>query len=158
VASLASIFAHLRKLALAYPGAVEEFPWGDRVFKVKGKIFACLDEGSITVKLPHSGPMALLLPFCRPTPYNLGKSGWVSASFERAKDVPVDMLVEWIDESYRAIAPARLSASLAPREPRTRPPAPAPSPAPAPRARRSPRPAGKAAGRRAAGGRRPRRS
>jgi predicted DNA-binding protein (MmcQ/YjbR family) len=116
VASLASIAAKLRKAALAYPDAVEEFPWGERVFKVKKKIFAFAQvqerELHFTVKLPHSGPMALLLPFTEPTGYNLGKSGWVSATFARATDVPVDMLLEWLDESYRAVAPAKLVRSL----------------------------------------------
>src|SRR6266567_3032358 len=81
MADLASIAAKLRKAALAYPGAVEEFPWGDRVFKVNKKIFAFADVHDralhVTAKLPQSGPMALLLPFAEPTGYNLGKSGWV---------------------------------------------------------------------------------
>ena len=29
-------------LALSYPGAHEEFPWGERVVKVKGKVFVFL--------------------------------------------------------------------------------------------------------------------
>ncbi len=116
MATLASIAAKLRRAALAYPDAVEDFPWGERVFKVKKKIFAFVQVEDralyVTVKLPHSGPVALLLPFAEPTGYNLGKSGWVSARFARARDVPVDMLLDWLDESYRAIAPARSVRSL----------------------------------------------
>ena len=29
----------LRELALAFPEAYEEFPWGHRAMKVKGKVF-----------------------------------------------------------------------------------------------------------------------
>ncbi|HKA87485.1 MAG TPA: MmcQ/YjbR family DNA-binding protein [Haliangiales bacterium] len=110
--TLASHMKTLRAAALAYPGAVEEFPWGDRVFKVRKKIFVFINvhEGKlyVTAKLPASGKMALLLPFASPTGYNLGKSGWVSAEFARARDVPVDMMLAWMDESYRAVAPKKL--------------------------------------------------
>jgi predicted DNA-binding protein (MmcQ/YjbR family) len=107
----------LRRAALAYPGAVEEFPWGERVVKVKKKVFAFLghdedDSVGLSVKLPHSGGFALSLPFATPTAYGLGKSGWVSASFDAGDDVPVDMLLSWIDESYRAVAPKKLVAGL----------------------------------------------
>ena len=52
-----------------------------------------------------------MLPFTKPTGYGLGKSGWVSASFPDGQ-IPVDMLKEWIDESYRAQAPKKLIAQL----------------------------------------------
>jgi predicted DNA-binding protein (MmcQ/YjbR family) len=112
------IGAQLRAAALAYPEAVEEFPWGERVIKVKKKVFVFLghdgDDGvGLSVKLPHSGGFALSLPFASPTAYGLGKSGWVSASFGAKDDVPVEMLRAWIDESYRAVAPKKLVAALA---------------------------------------------
>ena len=48
----------LRSAALAYPGAVEEFPWGERAFKVNAKIFFVMSrhEGvfRVTAKLPVS--------------------------------------------------------------------------------------------------------
>ncbi len=34
--------AALREHALSYPEASEEFPWGERVIKVRGKVFAFL--------------------------------------------------------------------------------------------------------------------
>ena len=106
--------AALRAFALGYPGAREEFPWGERVVKVGKKVFVFLgmpdgDEMGLSVKLPESGPMALLLPFATPTGYGLGKSGWVSARFGPSDDPPLGMLREWIDESYRAVAPAKLA-------------------------------------------------
>jgi len=49
----------------------------------------------------------------QPTGYGLGKSGWVTASWPDGVDDPMPMFRAWIDESYRAQAPKRLSA-LAP--------------------------------------------
>src|SRR5262249_34673219 len=92
---------------------------GHRAIKVKGKIFVILSNGispdgafSLSLKLPLSGKLALSLPFASPTEYGLGKSGWVTARFYQEDDVPVEMLAEWVDESYRAIAPKRLVARL----------------------------------------------
>ena len=67
---------------------------------------------SLSVKLPRSRGVALTLPFVKPTGYGLGKSGWVTASFAKGKKPPLDLLEEWIEESYRAIAPSKLVASL----------------------------------------------
>jgi predicted DNA-binding protein (MmcQ/YjbR family) len=106
----------LRQFALTFPETYEEFPWGHRALKVKGKVFLfmALEEGvlSLSVKLPLSGAMALTLPFASPTGYGLGKSGWVTARFGAADDVPTDMLEEWVDESFRAVAPKKLVARL----------------------------------------------
>ncbi|WP_437274396.1 MmcQ/YjbR family DNA-binding protein [Sorangium sp. So ce375] len=120
------ILSRLRDAALAYPEAVEEFPWGDRVVKVRGKIFVFLNshEGKlrVTAKLPQSGEAALMLPFAEPSRYNLGKSGWVTARFGPKDRVPEAMMLEWIEESYRAVAPKRVlqlldGAALAPGKP-----------------------------------------
>lgn len=114
----ATVETSLRKHALAYPQTAEHFPWGHSAFKVKGKVFLFLyrndEEGflSLSLKLPVSGAMALTLPFASPTEYGLGKSGWVTARFETSADIPLDMLIEWLDESFRAIAPKRVLAQL----------------------------------------------
>ena len=106
----------LREVALDYPEAYEEFPWGDRAIKVNKKIFVTLvgsAEGlSVSVKLPVSKREALLLPFPKPTGYGLGKSGWVTANFAPKEKPLVAILGEWIDESYRAIAPKTLVKTL----------------------------------------------
>lgn len=102
--------------ALAYPEAAEDFPWGERVVKVKGKVFlfAGYRDGKLrmTVKLPVSGAAALELPFAEPTHYGLGKHGWVTATFAAGDTVPLDLLMEWLDESYRAVAPKAVLAKL----------------------------------------------
>jgi predicted DNA-binding protein (MmcQ/YjbR family) len=115
--TLSRIEQELRRCALAYPEATEEFPWGDRVAKVRGKIFAFvgLSEGEVrlTVKLPQSADAALALPRASPTSYGLGKAGWVTLRFAKGDTIaPLAVLREWIDESYRAVAPKRLVAAL----------------------------------------------
>lgn len=107
----------LRTFGLAYPGAHTKSPWpGHMDLAVNDKTFAYLSlEGepfSIGCKLPSSCSVALMLPFCQPMAYGLGKSGWVSAQFPANKPIPVDMLKEWIDESYRAQAPKKLLKEL----------------------------------------------
>ena len=108
----------LVKYALAFPSATEEWPWDERVVKVRGKIFVFLGmvEGSLRVgvKLPVSHEMALTLPYCTPSGYGLGRAGWVTAHFTTRQKPDVPLLKSWIEQSYRAVAPRRLSASLPP--------------------------------------------
>jgi predicted DNA-binding protein (MmcQ/YjbR family) len=108
--------ALLRKQALSYPEAHEDFPWGHSAFKVKGKAFAFLhadaDGFSISVKLPDSSALALHLPFAEPTGYGLGKSGWVTARFLRDQQAPLPVLSSWLEESFTAIAPKRMVAAF----------------------------------------------
>jgi predicted DNA-binding protein (MmcQ/YjbR family) len=105
-----------RKLALGYPETYEESPWGDRVVKVKGKIFLfCMEhEGKLgmSVKLPKSGRALLKNEWAKPTAYGLGKSGWVSITLGKGDRVSEASIAEWIDESYRALAPKKLVAQL----------------------------------------------
>src|SRR5262245_2822856 len=112
--AFAAAEAALRAHALAKPEATEHFPWGERAIKVKGKVFLFMycdaTRLSLSTKLPESASVALLLPFANPTGYGLGKAGWVSAAFEPGTAPPLDMLCSWIDESYQAVAPAKLAA------------------------------------------------
>lgn len=108
----------LRAFGLKYPGAHLKSPWpGHKDLAVNDKTFAYLSiEGapmSVSCKLPHSSGTALMLPFCSPTPYGLGKSGWVSADFEdETQAPPVELFKQWIDESYRAQAPKKFVKQL----------------------------------------------
>jgi predicted DNA-binding protein (MmcQ/YjbR family) len=109
-------FEALKERALTYPGAWEDHPWEDTVYKVAKKVFLFSgrvgDELHLSVKLPLSGAEALGFPFTAPAGYGLGKSGWVSASFAPGDEIPVPLLLEWLDESYRAVAPKRAVAAL----------------------------------------------
>jgi predicted DNA-binding protein (MmcQ/YjbR family) len=115
-----SILRELRAFGLAYPGAHTKSPWpGHLDLAVKDKTFAYLGvEGEpfgISCKLPQSWSQALKLPYTKPTAYGLGKSSWVTASFDDGDTIPVEMLKDWIDESYRAQAPKKLAATVPPR-------------------------------------------
>jgi predicted DNA-binding protein (MmcQ/YjbR family) len=106
----------LRAYALSMPEVVEEFPWGHSAFKVNKKVFLFMsneDGGlSLSTKLPDSSTAALNLPFAKPTGYGLGKAGWISSSFAAGEKPPQELLRAWIVESYRAVAPKKLSARL----------------------------------------------
>jgi predicted DNA-binding protein (MmcQ/YjbR family) len=105
----------LKSFALSMPGAWEDHPWGDTVVKVEKKVFVFLggDERlGLSVKLVESGEAALSMPFTSPTRYGLGRGGWVTASFEAGDEPPVDILCDWIEESYRTIAPKKLVKEL----------------------------------------------
>jgi predicted DNA-binding protein (MmcQ/YjbR family) len=111
------IAALLAGAAAAYPGATEDFPWGERVAKVDGKVFVFLspDESSeptATLKLPHAGHYALSLACCRPTGHGMGQSGWVSIRLDRPDTPDPELLLDWLDESYRARAGKRRIAAL----------------------------------------------
>ena len=101
--------AKLRDHALSFPEATEEFPWDERVIKIRGKIIVFLGEVEgmlrVAVKLPTSAEMALTLPFTTPTGYGLGRAGWVTARFGAGDVVPLALVKEWIEQSYRAVAP-----------------------------------------------------
>ncbi len=107
----------LRAFGLAYPGAHTKSPWpGHLDLAVNDKTFAYLSlEGEplgISCKLPRSRDIALMLPFCKPAGYGLGKSGWVAAQMGPNDETPVDLFKAWIDESYRAQAPKKLVKEL----------------------------------------------
>lgn len=102
----------LRAFGLTYPEAHIKSPWPEhRDLAVRDKTFAYIsvpgNPFSISCKLPRSATAALVLPFCEPAGYGLGKSGWVTATIEQG-EIPVALFKEWIDESYRAQAPKRL--------------------------------------------------
>jgi predicted DNA-binding protein (MmcQ/YjbR family) len=102
--------------ALTLPEAVEDWPWGERVIKVRGKIFAFLgmvdDRLRVGVKLPVSADMALTLPYVKPSGYGLGRAGWVTAHHTTRHKPDIDLLKGWIEQSYSAVAPKKLAATL----------------------------------------------
>ncbi|MGI5429948.1 MmcQ/YjbR family DNA-binding protein [Streptomyces sp. CA-179760] len=110
----------VREFALGLPGAVEEFPWGESVAKVNKKVFVFLgvQDGSyplgVTVKLKDetAHAHALSSPGAEPAGYGLGKAGWVSIPLEQPHAPAAPVLCDWVEESYRVIAPKRLIAEL----------------------------------------------
>lgn len=101
----------IRALALSWPEAYEDEPWGEPVFKVgANRMFAWMGVGgdsvSLTVKLtPEEREIAMLLPYVRKASY-LGRHGWVTA--EIRDEESLEAALEWLRESYWLRAPADL--------------------------------------------------
>jgi predicted DNA-binding protein (MmcQ/YjbR family) len=112
--NLTTLAKKLRNHALSYPETTEEFPWGESAFKVKGKTFVFMradpKEVSFSVKLPQSRKKALALPGSEPTHYGLGAKGWVT--LRPTAKTSLDLLLSFVDESYRAVAPKRVLEEL----------------------------------------------
>ncbi|MCX5600111.1 MmcQ/YjbR family DNA-binding protein [Streptomyces phaeochromogenes] len=110
----------VREFALGLPGTAEEFPWGESVAKVNKKVFVFLGvaDGSyplgVTVKLKDevAHAHALSSPGAEPAGYGLGKAGWVRVPLEEKGAPAAELLCDWVEESYRTIAPKRLIAEL----------------------------------------------
>ena len=107
----------LAACAESFPQVTESRPWGHRAFKISKKTFLFLHAGagelSLSVKLPRSRAKALDHEFAKPTEYGLGRSGWVTAVFLGQREIPLQLLKEWIEESFQAIAPKRVLAAAA---------------------------------------------
>jgi predicted DNA-binding protein (MmcQ/YjbR family) len=109
--------------ASAMPQAWEDHPWDHTVLKVGKKIFVFFGgaaapggELSVTVKLPISAEMALTLPYMSPAGHGLWKSGWVNLRQRSGDDIELETVKAWILQSYRAVAPKKLSKLLDERE------------------------------------------
>ena len=106
----------IRSFAFSLPEAWEDHPWGESVAKVGKKVFVFFGstdgEGpfGLSVKLPISNDEALSMPFTEPTGYGLDRGHWVTV--RPPDDIPLDLLLSWIEESYRTVAPRSLVAQL----------------------------------------------
>jgi len=80
--------------------------------KVGKKIFAFLGgEGpdvSVGVKLPRSLLYARAQKFVTKMGYGMDKSGWVAARFGKDDEIPLELLRNWIDESYETVVATAL--------------------------------------------------
>jgi predicted DNA-binding protein (MmcQ/YjbR family) len=97
--------------AKSKPDAKEEHPWGDTVFKVRGKSFAFMgpygSSGGVTVKPPADEREGLLeLPYITKAKY-IGRYGWVDVTVE--DDESLRLALELIDDTYDQIASRRKS-------------------------------------------------
>ncbi|MFI4934844.1 MAG: MmcQ/YjbR family DNA-binding protein [Caulobacterales bacterium] len=111
--------AQLIAFAATMPEAWEDHPWDHTVLKVGKKVFVFFGgaagapgELSVTVKLPISGEMALTLPYVTGAGHGLWKGGWVNARQRAGDDIDLETIRAWIVQSYRAVAPKKLSRRL----------------------------------------------
>ena len=105
--------AEVEAFALSLPEAWADTPWGDRVVKVGKKIFVFLsspdaERQGVTVKLPESGDHALSYEGAILPGYGLGKHGWVTVYVDGVPAAERDVLFDFVEESYRAVAPKTL--------------------------------------------------
>jgi predicted DNA-binding protein (MmcQ/YjbR family) len=111
--------ADVERFALSLPEAWADEPWGDSVVKVRKKIFVFLGsadndpaEQGISVKLTDSLDHGRNIPGASPVAYGLGKHGWTYVPFAGLDASEFDVLIDFVEESYRAIAPKTLSKQL----------------------------------------------
>ena len=118
-ASSRRIIERLRKICLALPEATEKEAWSEPTWRVKGKMFAQMDDyhhGSrhCAVWLPSTieAQEALCAAdperFFRP-PY-VGHKGWIAVVLDTGPDWKV--VAELVRDAYRHVAPAKLAAQV----------------------------------------------
>jgi predicted DNA-binding protein (MmcQ/YjbR family) len=96
-------YASVREHCLSKQGVVEEYPWGDVVWKVRGKIFAGSSDGNnrVTVKSsPDEQSRLIEHPAIEVAKY-VGRFGWVTITIKSKKTL--QLALELIDESYDSI-------------------------------------------------------
>lgn len=102
----------LRKFSMKLPEAEEGSSCVNRAFRARGKAFAYLgmkpDHYRLMVKLSDSVARAEALQEKRPDAFNVGKHGWTTIRLPHSEMGPKGLLESWIEESYRALAPAAL--------------------------------------------------
>ena len=110
----------MRKIALAMPEAVEKETWGHPTFRIRDKIFGGIgasenDDGELVITTSFkaaAGEQESLLaeghPFFRPM--YVGNRGWVGMVID--DDTDWEALAELVEDSFRAIAPKKVSALL----------------------------------------------
>jgi predicted DNA-binding protein (MmcQ/YjbR family) len=103
----------LLAFALTLPEAYEDHPWDETVAKVRRKVFVFFGGTPklMTVKLVESHAHALSVEGVEPTGYGLGRSGWVNVPVD-APGLDRELLCDWIEESYRIVAPKKVVARL----------------------------------------------
>ena len=105
----------LRAICLALPETSEKMAWGEPTWRVKGKLFAQLDNhhhgaDHLAVWLPaplgEQESLIFLDPqrFFRP-PY-VGPRGWVGVRIDRRPDWK--LVTTLVKQAYREVAPPRL--------------------------------------------------
>jgi hypothetical protein len=115
----------LRAICLALPETTEKTAWSEPTWRVKGKLFAQLDNhhhgaDHLAVWLPaplgEQESMIYLDParFFRP-PY-VGQRGWVGVRIDRRPDWA--LVTTLVKQAYREVAPPRLREAVAAAPPR----------------------------------------
>ena len=115
-----SYMKKMRDICLALLDAVEKETWGHPTFRVRDKIFGGLgayesDDGEFVVTTSMKaapGEQQSLLAEGHPffMPQYVGSKGWIGMVID--DDTDWDEVVELVQDSFRAIAPKRVTALL----------------------------------------------
>ena len=111
------IIERLRRICLALPETTEKEAWSEPTWRVKGKMFAQLDDHhhgaphcSVWLPMPMGVQETLIEAdperFFRPA--YVGHKGWVAMVLDGKPDW--ETVAELVREAYRLIAPPRLAA------------------------------------------------
>jgi hypothetical protein len=112
--------AALRKVALALPGAEEHPHWGNPSFRVRGKIFATMDEKERRATLKMSAEERDTIAAAEPEVFEVlawGNQGWTRVDLRRVDRV---LLEELLVSAWRRLAPKRAVAAFEAVTPRKR--------------------------------------
>lgn len=117
------VTARLREICLSLPEATEK-PFGGHSapsFRVRDKLFLMTSEDGMSMTFKAGPGVQEALVASAPdrffVPAYVGGKGWVGTRLDVGQDW--DELAELIEDSYRLIAPRRLSALLGQRPPGT---------------------------------------
>jgi predicted DNA-binding protein (MmcQ/YjbR family) len=111
----------LRAICLRLPEATEKIAWGEPTWRVKGKLFAQLDDhhhgaDHLAVWLPAPLGEQEAMIFTDPVrffrPLYVGPRGWVGVRIDRRPNWA--QLATLVEQAYRLVAPPRLLSSLGP--------------------------------------------
>lgn len=97
-------FEAIRAHCLSKEGAVEEYPWGHVVWKVRGKLFCIASENEtrLTVRSTLEKQAMLIQHPKIEVASHVGRFGWVTA-YADDQDT-LDLALDLIDESYASLA------------------------------------------------------
>jgi predicted DNA-binding protein (MmcQ/YjbR family) len=96
-------FSTIRRHCLAKAGAVEEYPWGETVWKVGGKLFAFTSSARyrFTVKASKDDQAILIQQPSVSVANHVGRFGWVTV--EVVDEESLGLAPSLVDDSYAAV-------------------------------------------------------
>ena len=113
------LIERLRKICMALPEATEKEAWAEPTWRVKGKMFAQMDDHHhggehCSVWLPSTleaqESLVAADPECFFRPAYVGHKGWIGVVLDTQPDWAI--VEELVREAYRRIAPPKLAAQL----------------------------------------------
>jgi hypothetical protein len=85
-----------------------------RTVTAGGKAFLFLSKKDVRLKLHESIGEATRLAAAQPGRYQVGAHGWIKITLTDEAAGPLDLLEQWIGESYRQFAPKKPAAAEKP--------------------------------------------